>query len=127
MSGEGRDYTDLAPLVCLSVVALPLLWVASLLLTPFVLVWLAGRQVYIAVKDRNGALKMREEYRNRPAKWHGENMRDCCKMLGGTNNDIEAYVRMQRLYAGYYRRNALHGRDDAWWAEVLTHAQRQAG
>lgn len=124
---EEPDYASLAPLVCVSVVALPVVWVLACLLSPFVLVWLAGRWVYLAIKERRGVLTLRETHRNRSTQWHGENMRDCCRMLGGKEEgDIEAYVRVQCLTARYYKRNWLHDKDDAWWAEVLSYAKRDA-
>ncbi len=129
---DGPDYVFIASLILAGTVVLPvlwalvlpILWALALILSPFLIVWLAGRWVYLAVKERHGVTKLREKHRNLSAKWHGENMRDCCKLLGGTEDDIAVYVRMQRIYAGYYKNNALNGKDDAWWAEALSYAKR---
>lgn len=123
---EDLDYERVAWAALLGTVALPVVWVLSLLAAPFLLVWLAWVVVRRAIIERNGVEQLRAEHAACPIEWHAENFRGCCGMLGAKEAaDIEGYIRVKKLYARYSRQSPLHDRDDDWWEEVIVLACKE--
>lgn len=117
---EDLDWEKVALALLLGTVALPVVWVLSLLAAPFLLVGLAVVWVRRAIIERNGVEQLRAKHAACPIEWHAENFRGCCGLLGTRDaTDVEGYIRVKKLYARYSRKSPLHDRDDDWWEEVI--------